>query len=78
MKKQNEEFVNEQSATSQKAKILEHLKKGLTITPLEALKLCGCFRLSARIYDLKDDGYDISTIIAIVNGKRVAQYKLEQ
>ena len=78
MKKQNEEFVNEQKATSQKAKILDHLKEGFTITPIEALNLCGCFRLSARIYDLKDEGWNIVTNIATVNGKRVAQYRLEQ
>lgn len=45
---------------SQNQKILKYLrthKKG--ITPMDALKLCGCFRLSARIHDLKEEGHDI-------------------
>jgi hypothetical protein len=33
--------------------ILNHLKNGLSINPIQALKMFGCFRLGARIYDLK-------------------------
>ena len=42
---------------TQANKILFHLKKGYSITPLEALKLFGSFRLGARIYELKKRGY---------------------
>lgn len=57
--------------------ILEHLKKGLSITPLEALNLCGCFRLAARIHDLRDQGNDIVTdTVTTQSGKKVASYRL--
>lgn len=40
---------------SQLAIIRNYLLKGHTITPLEALSLCGCLRLSAIIYILRHD-----------------------
>ena len=47
---------------SQNQKILHYLKTHKSgITPLDALKLCGCFRLSARIFDLKEAGHNIYT-----------------
>ena len=63
---------------SQSQKIFEHLWNGNTLTPIEALERFGCFRLSARIKNLRDDGLDIKTdIITTKSGKRVAQYYLE-
>ena len=63
---------------SQKDMVLDHLKSGQAITPLEALQWFGAFRLSAIIYDLKKDGWDIST--EMVNDKRTgksyAKYQL--
>jgi hypothetical protein len=60
--------------------IKAHLLKGRSITAIEALHLFNCFRLSARIYDLKDQGLKISDeIITITSGgkqKRVTRYKL--
>ena len=51
--------MKEHTTDSQCSAILEHLKKGLSITPLEALNRFGCFRLSARIHDLRHkQGYD--------------------
>lgn len=44
---------------SQALAILQQLKAGRTVTPLDALSLCGCFRLSARIFDLKEMGWPI-------------------
>ncbi len=35
--------------------IRSHLLEGKSITPIEALNLCGCFRLSAIIYTLRHD-----------------------
>lgn len=46
--------------------ILNHLKKD-SITPLEALKEYGCFRLSGIIFKLKQSGYNIKT--EIINHK---------
>ncbi len=39
--------------------ILGHMLEGKSITSLDALNNYGCFRLSARIYDLKKEGYPI-------------------
>lgn len=47
---------------SQKQKILNHLLEGKTLTPLEALQKFGCFRLGARIFDLRAEGYMIDNI----------------
>jgi len=38
---------------SQNERIKQHLEMGRSITPLAALRLYGCLRLGARIYDLK-------------------------
>lgn len=61
---------------SQAELILEHLKSGKTITPLEALDLFGCLRLGARIWDLKDIKHNIVTEIEEKEGKRYARYRL--
>jgi hypothetical protein len=39
----------------QKEKILAYMKKGKGITQKEAVELFGCYRLSARIADLRRD-----------------------
>ena len=44
---------------SQNESILDHLIEKRTINPLQALSLYGCFRLSARIFDLKERGINI-------------------
>ena len=36
---------------TQKQNILDHLKSGYGITPLDALQKFGCFRLAAVIHD---------------------------
>ena len=46
--------------------ILDHLKTFGSITPLEALHEYGCFRLAARIADLRDRGYR-KNIVAVKN-----------
>jgi len=48
---------------SQNKQILHHLKSNGSITPIEALNEYGCFRLAARIKDLRDEGHNISTNI---------------
>ena len=60
---------------SQVRQIKAHLNRGLTITPMEALQSYGCFRLAARIKDLRDDGFPVKTVIVeTANGKRIAKY----
>jgi hypothetical protein len=55
--------------------ILQHLK-GAPITPIEALNHYGCFRLGARIYDLRAAGHQIKSELIERNGKKFAQYSL--
>lgn len=62
---------------SQTQRILDHLKKGESITQMDALKLFGCFRLASRINELRDCGYDIETRIKRVHGKQIAEYTLK-
>lgn len=74
----NEEFINEESAATQCNRILAHLKKGLTITSLEALQMFGCMRLASRISDLRKRGENIVVDrVKLANGKSVAQYHIE-
>lgn len=62
---------------SQKNAILAYMKAGNGITPMDALNLCGCFRLSARIADLRKLGYAIKTEnVKVAGGKYVARYSL--
>ena len=62
---------------TQSAAILAYLEVGHSLTPLEALTMFGCFRLGARIWDLKAQGHKIATeMVAVGRGKRVARYRL--
>lgn len=64
-------------SASQTKKILQWLQKGRKITQAEAIELFGCYRLSGRIYDIKDMGFDVrATMIQTKQGKRFAQYSL--
>jgi hypothetical protein len=48
------------------------------LTAIEALEGCGCFRLAARIKELREQGHDIKTkTLILLDGKIVAQYHLE-
>lgn len=47
------------------------------ITPVDALEQVGCFRLAARVKDLKDAGHNIETRSEKApSGKRHARYVL--
>jgi len=62
---------------SQNKEIKNWLETGNSITPIEALNLFGCFRLGARIHDLKNKfGLNIKTEIVEQNKKRFAKYSL--
>jgi hypothetical protein len=60
---------------SQNHAILAHMQRA-PITPLSALELYGCFRLAARISDLRLSGHKIVTEWVENNGKRYARYTL--
>jgi len=63
---------------SQNKEIRKYLEIGRTLTPLDALYRFGCFRLSARIYDLRHEGMKIKAktvgIISAGKHKHVTQY----
>ena len=61
---------------SQKDMILRYLKDGNSITPIEALNMFGSFRLSAIIFDLKKDGYNIKANTVKKGKKTFASYRL--
>lgn len=61
---------------SQKENVLEYLQRGNKITPLEALYQFGSFRLSAIIFELRQEGYNIITHNKTVDGKTFAEYEL--
>ena len=52
-----------QEKTTQTKVILQHLKSGKEITQLEATQKYGVLRLGAIIFNLRKDGYIISTKI---------------
>ena len=59
--------------------ILNYLKEHKDgITPLDALEMFGCFRLSARISDLRHDGHSILSLRETKNGKTYCRYKLSE
>ena len=63
---------------TQNQQILEYLEIGNKITPLEALDRFGCFRLSSRIFDLRQQGHKIITENKKVDGKTFAEYSLKK
>ena len=66
---------------TQNKRIEKYLLSGRTLTPLEALYKFSCFRLSARIYDLRKRGLDIESrrrkITSYGEQKVVVEYKLK-
>jgi hypothetical protein len=62
---------------TQAGKILAYLQAGNRLTALEALDAFGCFRLAARIHELRNQGWQIEErTVETRGGKRVAEYSL--
>ena len=62
---------------SQTGQILTHLKRGRTLSALNALNLFGCLRLAARIYDLRQRGHSIKgDWVQLPGGKRIVCYRI--
>lgn len=60
---------------NQTEQIRAHLEQGHSLTALQALQQFQCFRLSARILDLKSEGMKIDCeMVTTASGKRVARY----
>lgn len=63
--------------SSQKDMIREALEEGRILTALDALEEFNCFRLAARIHDLREDGVNIESMtLELPNGKSIAAYRL--
>jgi len=68
---------------SQQDYILTYLRAGGSLTPADALKRFGCFRLAARVWDLRRAGHAIRERMVVVPGRGgktclVAEYSLGQ
>lgn len=61
---------------TQNQQIKDYLNKGKSITPIDALTKFGCFRLAARISDLRKEGLNIVTNNVTVSGKTFASYSI--
>ena len=61
---------------SQAKQIRKALESGATLSAIDALNKFGCFRLAARIHDLKAEGMDIQVAKEESNGKSFAIYYL--
>ena len=64
--------------TNQATEVLQYLKRHGSITPSEAIKRLGCYRLAARVHELRNDGYTISTTLEKTHKRsgRYAKYRL--
>jgi len=63
---------------TQAGRILAYLREGHRITALEALELFQCFRLAARVHELRREGWNIiERTVETASGKRIAQYSME-
>lgn len=61
---------------SQTTAILKALQSGDKITPLDALKRFGCFRLAARIEEIRKLGHDVKVSTVKSGENRIAEYSL--
>lgn len=56
--------------------IRAHLQSGRDLSPIDALNHYGCFRLAARIKELRNQGLPIQTLTEQRDGKAWAKYRL--
>jgi hypothetical protein len=61
---------------SQETEILSTLQSGRSLTSIQALQEFGCFRLAARINDLRYAGHKIITEMVRDGEKHYARYHL--
>ena len=73
----NNEVENRERRDSQKSKVLTWLINVSGITPMEALKMFGAFRLAAIIHKLRDEGHNIKTTTVLDGDKSYARYTYE-
>jgi len=70
-------LLTKEDNMSQSQLIKQHLEDGHAITSIMALNMFDCFRLAARISDLRQQGLDIITRKITQNGKTFASYSID-
>ena len=63
---------------SQKQKILEWMQSGRFVGPATAMNKWNCYRLAARIKELRNDGHKIKTTINKSSRVKYATYTIEK
>lgn len=71
---------NRKTSQSQTRRIYRYLSQGKSLTSLKALELFNCFRLGARIFELREKGHEIKSEIVRDErtGKRFARYSMPE
>ena len=54
-----------------------YLETGKPLTPMDALVRFNCFRLAARIKNLRDDGVPIKSELVHKDGKKYSKYFMD-
>jgi hypothetical protein len=72
MKKKN----TKHKRPAQSLQIMKYLATGKPITAIQALNKFGCFRLAARIHEMRSEGLAINEKTINKNGKRFSQYQI--
>lgn len=62
---------------TQNDRVLARLRRG-PLTSMQAFRELGCTRLSARIWDLRRQGYDISSPVKTSGKAHFAEYRLNE
>ena len=60
----------------QNKRILDHLKRGFSLTKLQALRQFGCMNLGARIHEYREDYPIVTRMIKVPSGKWIAKYRI--
>lgn len=56
-------LIGKETKMSQNGRIIDYLAKNGSITQLDAMRDLGIMRLGARVFDLKERGYNIQTVM---------------
>lgn len=71
--------MRELHLTPQARRVLKHLEKHRTITPLEAIGVYSIFRLASCIHEIRREGFNVKTKLRRDDSKKTyAQYELER
>ena len=62
---------------AQNARIRMYLETGRPLTPMDALVRFNCFRLAARIKDLRNEGVAINSELVHKDGKKYSKYFMD-